>query len=238
MFQKLFYAFILFLARIACHALLRLRVHGRGFAPKKEPLIVAATHSSFADPAVTALAVPRQLAFMAKAFLFEPFFFGWLIRNLGAFPLETDTREVGAVKLALKLLREDRAVLIFPEGTRIRKDGLGRPHPGVGLIACRSGAPVLPVYIHGSHDALTTLLRGRLPKVRAYVGPPFRIEPPPGGAEKQAHYEEAGERVMREIARMRNWCLRELGNPPEPYGTYVVDDKPDRPTPGERWSIN
>jgi 1-acyl-sn-glycerol-3-phosphate acyltransferase len=237
MLQRLLYAFVLFLARIACHALLRLRVLGRGFAPKKGPLIVAATHSSFADPAVTALAVPRQLSFMAKAFLFEPFFFGWLIRNLGAFPLESDS-EVGAVKLSLKLLRKNKAVLIFPEGTRIRRDGLGRPHPGVGLIASRSGAPVLPVYIHGSHDALSDVLKGKLPRVRAYIAPPITLAPPPSGADKPVWYEAASEKVMREISRMRNWCLRELGLPPEPYGTFVTDDKPDRPAPGERWSIN
>jgi 1-acyl-sn-glycerol-3-phosphate acyltransferase len=237
MLHRLFYAFILFLARIACHALLGLRVLGRGFVPKKGPLIVAATHSSFADPAVTALAVSRQVAFMAKAFLFEPFFFGWLIRNLGAFPLENDS-EVGAVKLSLRLLRQNRAVLIFPEGTRIRRDGLGRPHPGVGLIASRSGAPVLPVYIHGSHDALTDALHGKPARVRAYIAPPIIIEPPPTDGDRQAWYEAASGRVMREIARMRNWCLRELGLPPEPYGTFVTDDKPDRPPPGERWSIN
>jgi len=237
MLQRFFYAFILFLARIACHALLRLRILGRGFVPEKGPLIVAATHSSFADPAVASVAVTRPVTFMAKAFLFEPFFFGWLIRNLGAFPLETDS-EVSAVKLSLKLLRENRALMIFPEGTRIRRDGLGRPHPGVGLIASRSGAPVLPIYIHGSHDALTDVLKGKLPRVRAYIAPPLTIEPPPSGADKQAWYEAASARVMREIARMRNWCLRELGLPHEPYGTFVIDDKPDRPPPGERWSIN
>jgi 1-acyl-sn-glycerol-3-phosphate acyltransferase len=237
MLQKLFYAFCLFVVRIGCHALLRLRVLGRGFVPKKGPLIVAATHSSFADPVVTGVAVSRHLTFMAKAFLFEPFLFGWLIRNLGAFPLESDS-QVGAVKLSLKLLRRGKAVLIFPEGTRIRRDGLGRPHPGVGLIASRSGAPVLPVYIHGSHDALSDLLKGRLPRVRAFIAPTLTIGPPPPGADRQAWYEAASGRVMREISRMRNWCLRELGLPPEPYGTFVTDEKPDRPPPGARWSIN
>ncbi|MCX7022181.1 MAG: lysophospholipid acyltransferase family protein [bacterium] len=237
MLQRLFYAFILFLARIACHALLRLRILGCGFVPKKGPLIVAATHSSFVDPAVAAVAVTRPVTFMAKAFLFEPFFFGWLIRNLGAFPLKTDS-EVGAVKLSLKLLRENRALMIFPEGTRIRRDGLGRPHPGVGLIASRTGAPVLPIYIQGSHDALTDVFKGKPPRVRAYIAPPIIIEPPPGECDKQAWYEAASGRVMREIARMRNWCLREQGLPPEPYGTFVTDDKPDRPPPGEKWSIS
>ena len=238
MLQLLLYTLISFLARIACHTLLRLRVKGHRFIPPKGPLIVASTHSSFADPVVSTVVVSRHLTFMAKSFLFEPFFFGWLIRTLGAFPLDTDAKELGAIRLSLRLLKQNRAVLIFPEGTRVRMDGLGRPHPGVGLIACRSGAPVLPIYIHGSHDALRNLLVGRWPRVRCYIAPTIRFDPPPPGSDKQAWFGDASERVMREIARMRNWCLRELGKKYEPYGTYVTDDKPDRPAPGERWSIN
>lgn len=238
MLQQLLYTLISFLARIACHTLLRLRVKGRRFIPPKGPLIVAPTHSSFADPIVSTVVVSRHLTFMAKSFLFEPFFFGWLIRTLGAFPLDTDARELGAIRLSLRLLKQNRAVLIFPEGTRIRRDGLGRPNAGVGLIACRSGAPVLPIYIHGSHDALATLFKGKMPRVRAYIAPPLRFDLPPRGSDKQAWYGNVSEEIIREIARMRNWCLRELGKKYEPYGTYVTDDKPDRSAPGERWSIN
>ena len=97
---------------------------------------------------------------------------------------------------------------------------------------------LLPVYIHGSHDALTDALHGKPARVRAYIAPPLTLEPPPPGTDKLAWYEAASERVMREIARMRNWCLRELGLPPEPNDTFVTDDKPDRPPPGEKWSIN
>ncbi|MBD3371718.1 MAG: 1-acyl-sn-glycerol-3-phosphate acyltransferase [Candidatus Coatesbacteria bacterium] len=238
MHNRPLYSSLLFLAKVASALLLRLRVHGRVFVPRRGPLIVAPTHSSFLDPIVAGVLVRRRLTFMAKAFLFEPLFFGRLIRRLGAFPLRDDGRDVSSVRLALKLLKENRAVLIFPEGTRIRRDGLGRPHPGVAMIAARSGAPVLPIYIHDSHDALTELKYGRLPRVYAYAAPPLHVDKPGPGVDRAEYYARQSRRVMDEIARMRNWHLTTHGLPPEPPGVYVSDPKPLRPAPGGRWSIN
>jgi 1-acyl-sn-glycerol-3-phosphate acyltransferase len=238
MLRRLLYSSLLFLSKVLCALPLRLRVRGRAFVPPSGPLIVAPTHSSFLDPIVAGVAVRRRLTFMAKAFLFKPFLFGGLIRKLGAFPLREDGGDVGAVRLALKLLHRDKAVLIFPEGTRIRRDGLGRPAPGVAMIAARSGAPVLPLYIHDSHDALILLRHGRLPRVRAYIGPPLRIARPAADIDRQRYYREQSERVMRAVAAMRNWHFVHHGGEPEPYASYVDDPKPRRPRPGERWNIN
>ena len=43
-------------------------------------------------------------------------------------------------------------VVIFPEGTRIRRGSLGRPKRGVGRLALETGAAVLPVAVIGSEQ--------------------------------------------------------------------------------------
>jgi 1-acyl-sn-glycerol-3-phosphate acyltransferase len=88
---------------------------------------------------------------MAKAELFKPPVFGPLIRRIGAFPVHRGVADTEAVKHTLALLADGEAVLVFPEGGRGDGKTLGEPNKGVTLLAMKSGAPVLPVGVAGSH---------------------------------------------------------------------------------------
>jgi 1-acyl-sn-glycerol-3-phosphate acyltransferase len=129
------------------------RVH-----PEREPqdqaLIVAPLHFSFLDPPLVACAMRRAITFMAKEELFKPFLIGPLIRSLGAFPVRRGAGDSEAIKIALRLLNEGRAVLVFPEGTRGNGEQMGTLTPGVAMLAKRTGARVLPVGIVGTHEVL------------------------------------------------------------------------------------
>jgi len=128
-----------------------LTVRGIENVPKTGPLIVSPNHVSHLDPPVTACAINRQITFMAKAELFEHGLFGKLIASLGAFPVKRGEGDTEAIRLTLRLLEEGRAVLMFPEGTRGDGKELLPFNKGVGMIARRSCAPVLPVGIVGTH---------------------------------------------------------------------------------------
>src|SRR5438094_510850 len=110
-----------------------------------------------------------------------------------------------ARRQALGLLDGGLVVGFFPEGTRSRTGALGEAHPGVALVAVRSGAPILPVAITGTEalpldaKAAGRAHRGR-PRVRVTVGAPFHLPPRPPG-EKQ-DLAAATERIMREIAAL------------------------------------
>ena len=225
MLKRAVYWFTLLLAKLIFGVFFRMKVQGRDFVPKGGALIVAPSHASFTDPPAAAIALKmRRVTFMAKAFLFEPLFMGWLISTVGAFPLDKDGGEIAALRLSLKLLKEGRAVIIFPEGGRIRVDGLGKPEPGTGMLAVKSGAPVLPIYIHDSHDALKLLLKGKLPKISTYIAPPLRFPPAPKGVKKSEHYQQVSMAVMRELWRMRCWHRMSAGLPPEApeFGRFLV----------------
>lgn len=119
-------------------------------------------------------AFARPLHFMARRSLFAVPGFGWLIRQTQAFPLnrEGDVRE--AMRLCGALLEKDAAVVMFPEGTRSLDGMVGVMRPGVGMLAMRNLAPVLPVYIWGSFQSWP---RGRkFPRphrVKALIGRPI-----------------------------------------------------------------
>ena len=151
-----------------------MRTRGGENVPREGGLIVAPVHLSYVDPPAVACGLPRQLTFMAKEELFRGAF-GWVIRSLGAFPVKRGDADTEAIKQALALLEEERALLVFPEGTR----GDGVPllpiSRGVTLLARRSGAPVLPVAICGTHKILPKGGKGvRRSKIEIVCGPTFR----------------------------------------------------------------
>jgi 1-acyl-sn-glycerol-3-phosphate acyltransferase len=186
----------------------RLEAVGRDLVPATGPLLLVSNHVSVLDPPLVGGAAPRPICFMAKEELFRIPLFGRFIRALNARPVRRDGSDMRALKGALALLQEGRALLVFPEGTR----GLeGEPpragKPGVGMLAVLSGAPVVPVYVSGSGAALP---RGRaLPrptKVRVTFGPPLVFKPEGKRADDERRkeaYREAAQEMMRAIAQLR-----------------------------------
>ncbi len=120
-------------------------VHGREHVPPPgTPLVIAANHVSALDPFLVASALPpgRFLQFMAKKELFLPVI-GWIIRTGGSFPVDREANDVGAVRTALRILKDNGTVGIFPQGHRGGEEMRG----GVALIAAKGRAPILPVGI-------------------------------------------------------------------------------------------
>jgi len=134
------------------HVWFRMARTGREHIPAEGPLILAANHRSFLDPFVIGMMTRRPLHFVAKRELFTHRLTAWFLNSLGAFPIERGNGDEGAMATARAILENGGAVLIFPEGTRIRPGGLGRPRRGVGRLALETGAPVVPIAIHGTED--------------------------------------------------------------------------------------
>jgi glycerol-3-phosphate dehydrogenase (NAD(P)+) len=116
-------------------------------------VILAANHRSFLDPFVIGCCLRRPIYFVAKKELFEKRWQAWFLNCLGAFPLRRGESDEESVKTSLELLARGEAVVIFPEGTRIRSGSLGRPKRGVGRMALESGAPVVPIALTGTERA-------------------------------------------------------------------------------------
>jgi 1-acyl-sn-glycerol-3-phosphate acyltransferase len=159
---------------------------GRDNEPKLSDgtYLVCANHISMLDPLFICAAMRQQQPrFMAKAELFKIPVFSSLLLKLGAFPVERNGADAGVLKKSIRMLGEGYSVGLFPQGTR-RKGVDPKTTPvrgGAGLIASRSKAPVLPVYIKTKKNKLT--LFG---PVKVIVGEPISYEEYTDGGQRDS----------------------------------------------------
>src|SRR4051812_24291359 len=116
-------------------------------------VILASNHRSFLDPFVVGICLNRPVYFVAKKELFDNRLYGWFLNCLGAFPIRRGESDEESVETAKQILARGDALVIFPEGTRIREGSLGQAKRGVGRLALETGAPVVPVAVHGTERA-------------------------------------------------------------------------------------
>ena len=147
----------------------RFRVVGAEKVPKDGPLIVAANHISNFDPPILGVALPRPVSYMAKKELFAMPVLKQLIPRLNAYPVDRQAGGTAALRASLRLLKEGRAVGIFPEGGR-NVTGTNEEKAGAAFLAAASGAPVVPAAIVG-----TRKLRP-FARVTVAFGDPLHVE--------------------------------------------------------------
>ena len=176
-------------------------ISGRERIPKSGAVIVASNHISYCDPPVVGSAIPREVYFVAKEELFKNKAFGWLIKKYNAIPVRRSVGDIVALKKVVGMLRQGKAVLMFPEGTRSLSGKLLRPRLGVGMIACLAAVPVIPAYVVGTNRLGQALVR----RVRLAVrfGEPVMVSDLRGvGGDAKEQYQKLTDEVMNRIANL------------------------------------
>lgn len=131
----------------------KIKISGKENFPKKGGFILASNHMSNLDPAVLAAACPRRLNFMAKKELFDIPIFSNFISAVGAFPVKRNSADISALKQAIKLVNSGKGLLVFPEGSR-KGGSSDDPLAGVGFLAAKTNAPVIPALVSGTDKAM------------------------------------------------------------------------------------
>jgi 1-acyl-sn-glycerol-3-phosphate acyltransferase len=194
----------------ALRAVYRPAITGVHHVPRVGPVILAANHLSFADEFFTPMAARRQVHYFAKAEYFTTpgvrgrmmaaFFYG-----MGQVPVaRADTKSAAAViEIGVEVLREGKALGIFPEGTRSPDGQLHKFRTGVARLALRSGAPVVPVGLIGTREVQPPGSRRwhRVP-VAIHFGAPLNF------GDRAA--EERSSRVLREVTDTIRAAVQEL----------------------------
>jgi len=179
-------------------------VSGLENIPKHGAFIIACNHASHLDPPIVGSLVPRQMAFFARKTLWKPGVASWWLDGVGTIPVDRDGgADVSAIRRVLQTLQGGKALILFPEGTRSPDGKLQPAKPGVGLIACKTQAPVLPVRIFNSHEAFGRKGGMRLgTRVSVCFGPvlPHAAYDPPGYGKDR--YQKVSERIMTAIAAL------------------------------------
>lgn len=161
----------------------RLRAIGVENVPRQGALVLAPNHFSQMDHFFAGIYLRRKIRFMAKSQMFGPPVLTYIYKHGGVFPVRRGDHDEEAFKTAYELIDQGEMLLVYAEGGRSRSRALGEPKPGIGRIALESGAPIVPVAIHGS-AGVRGWKRLRFPKVTVEFGQPltFAVEPAPSRA--------------------------------------------------------
>jgi 1-acyl-sn-glycerol-3-phosphate acyltransferase len=198
--RRAWYSFSQAFLRVSAHLLAGYQVSGLEHVPAEGAFLLAANHKSYLDPPLLGACLPREIRYFAKKQLFRVPLLGPMIRNYGAVPVNREGFDRKGVTTALEILADGEGLLVFPEGTRIRRPGLAEPKEGIALLALRSGVPVVPAVILSTWEPRRNLLR-RIP-IRVRIGPPMsfgRMEPGPAARER---YPLIAKAVMEAIATL------------------------------------
>jgi 1-acyl-sn-glycerol-3-phosphate acyltransferase len=197
-----------------------MEVVGRENLPRHGPLLIAANHQSDSDPAVLVYAVDRPIWFMAKRGLFAGPIASYLLRSVHVYPVARDGRDIAALRWAQEQLDHDRALLIFPEGTR-NPGALAAGTDGMAYIALRTGAPVVPIAITGT-EQIPRMIRTpfHFRKLKAVIGEPIHLPTSQGRIDREMLHSMT-HRVMEGIAALL----------PEEYRGYYAESLRAQPTP-------
>ena len=185
---------------------LRWEVFGKENIPQEGPVVIASNHLSLLDPPVLGAAATRKVHFMAKSELFKPAWFGALIRTLGAFPVKRGAMDREAIKTGLTVLKENKVLAVFPEGTRSKTGELGRAGGGAFMMAVKQKAKIVPAYIYGTD----TKRHPGWPKVRVIFGKPMEYDPNMGTGRDAL--DALGARWREEVLVLRKAVALDNGN--------------------------
>ncbi len=176
--ENLIYFYARFLGILLFKFFFHLEVRGKeNLAGIGDACIVAPNHQSYLDPIVLGLAFPRRLKYFAKADIFNIFGLSFLIRHLGAIPIERDIMSSMTLRRGVKILRAGNWLVLFPEGTRSKTLQLLEPKQGIGFLHYKSRAPIIPVFMDGTGKALPVDSKFILPvKIRVFVGEKIECE--------------------------------------------------------------
>lgn len=152
-------------------------VQGYEYLPEFGPVVLAPKHFSRWDPLVLCLLSTEPLRFMTNANQFEGFQ-GWLIRRLGAFPVDLNRPTVSSLRCAVELLQAGRKLVMFPEGGIVRDQPLRPIKSGLARLVLQAEAkmpqgvtiPIVPIAIRYNPGAYPCA------RIVIHISPPLYLQ--------------------------------------------------------------
>lgn len=187
----------------------RLRAQATENVPKSGPVLLAPNHFSALDHWFVALLPGRRVRWMAKSQLFKTWPLETFLSHIGVFPVRRGQHDEEAIVTAETILRRGRVLVMYVEGGRSRSGRIGtEARPGIGRLALETGAPIVPVAIHGSERA-RNWRRLHFPSVTVRYGEPLRfgteLEP---SRERQ---QEVADEVLTAIRELYEGLVASVG---------------------------
>lgn len=141
------YSFIKILSKIIFRLFFRLKIRGLENVDEGETYIIAANHISNFDPLLVACLLKKRIVFLGKKELFKNKLSNFIFSKLGVISIDRGKADIKAIRDCIKVLKDKKSLLIFPEGTRSRGNDENQAKNGIYFIAEKSSVKILPVFI-------------------------------------------------------------------------------------------
>lgn len=143
----MFYKVMKAVITVLSYVIMPIKVQGKEKLNREGGYILACNHLTMLDIPALVIANKRCIRFMAKSVLYKNSFIKWIFDKMGAFPVDTDNVDFKAVRNAIKVIKNNEVLGIFPQGTRLK----GRPVvnredllSGAAFVALQTGADIIP----------------------------------------------------------------------------------------------
>ncbi len=136
----------------------RTTINGKENIPQDGPALICPNHVHALDSVLIVINSKRKINALAKETLFKNKLLKYLAKVFGIYPVKPNSADLGAVKTALKILKNNELLMIFPEGTR---NGLKKGRPvknGAVTIAIKAGVPIIPIGINGNFKMFSKII--------------------------------------------------------------------------------
>lgn len=206
--EKKTYKFFYWLLAGAARRLYRVRIINASNEPLDQHFIVACNHTGAADGVIICATMHNQIRFMGKKELFKVPVVGSFLRAIGCYPVDRKSSDITALRNTINLLKDKDCVGIFPQGTRIPgvDPSTTTVKNGVGLIAARSGADVLPVCIKSKSGKTQMFKKNYLVIGNLIKNEDFDFETNKGSEGHQ----KVADRIFAEVCKL--WTETDISN--------------------------
>ena len=193
-FRRFERAFVRTVIIIYCKILYRVKVIGTENIPKDGPVIYCGNHRNYVDPQLIVVTAKRHVRFMAKEELTQNPALRVLGNVFDAIYVKRNSKDITALKEALKTLKQGNCVALFPEGTRNGLEKGEQVKEGAAFFAVRTGAKVLPVGISGGDKIFK--------KAIVKYGKPLDFSEYKGEAQNKEVLEKVTDEIMSNIIEL------------------------------------
>ena len=193
-FRKIERGFVKGVIAIYTKILYRTKIIGTENIPLEGPLIYCGNHRTYLDPQLIVISAKRHVRFMAKEELAKNPFFNVLGNLFDVIRVKRDSKDINALKEALKTLKKGEAIAIFPEGTRNGLEKGEKVKEGAAFFALRTGAKVIPVGINGGDKVFR--------KTTVKYGKPLDFSEYKGKAQDKQALEKVTDEIMDNILEL------------------------------------
>lgn len=200
--------------RLVMRIVFRVRTSGFGNIPTDRAAILCPNHQSYVDAVIIYAFLPsalrHKLLIVAHADVFNRPPLTWIVGMCRLILTGRAGNIYDSLKLSYSGLSRGMCLCIYPEGGRATGDDIGQPKPGAGILSCESGAPIVPICIHGADMTLSPRHPELRPcRITITVGEP--IEPPEVRPDRNKMYDESMSRWLAAVRSMREKQLSAQG---------------------------